>query len=68
MVPHGDVGALVNACNKLLDDPDLKATLTANARTRVEEVYSARRMADEYLELFQQLMSSRNSTVTGGAD
>ena len=68
LVPHGDVGALVNACNKLLDDPDLKATLTANARTRVEEVYSARRMADEYLELFQQLMSSRNSTVTGGAD
>ncbi|MEQ5814951.1 glycosyltransferase family 4 protein [Marinobacter sp. NFXS11] len=68
LVPHGDVGALVEACNKLLDDPELKATLTANARARVEEVYSARRMADEYLELFQQLMSSRTSTVTGGAD
>ena len=68
LVPHGDVGALVKACNKLLDDPELKATLIANARTRVEEVYSARRMADEYFELFQQLMSSRNSTVTGGGD
>lgn len=68
LVPHGDVCALVEACNKLLVDPELKATLTANARTRVEEVYSARRMADEYLELFQQLMSPRNSTVTGGAD
>ncbi|WP_430414647.1 glycosyltransferase family 4 protein [Marinobacter adhaerens] len=68
LVPHGDVGALVEACKKVLDDPDLRARLIANARARVEEVYSARRMADEYLELFQQLMSPRSAAVTRGPD
>lgn len=64
LVPYGDVGALIEACKKLLDDPALKAILTANARLRVEEVYSARRMADEYLELFQQLTPSLKPKLT----
>ena len=68
LVPHGDVSALVEACNKLLDDPNLRVRLISNARARVEEVYSARRMADEYLELFQHLMTPDNAAVSGGRD
>lgn len=56
LAPHGDVPALVACCQRLLDDPALAQRLARNARQKIDQLYSARRMASEYEELFRQLL------------
>lgn len=56
LAPLGDVPALAACCQRLLDDPGFAKRLAGNARTKIDQMYSARRMADEYENLFRQLL------------
>ena len=56
LAPLHDSQQLQQDWEKLLDDVDYAKALAANAKTFVEENFSAKRMADEYLHLFKQLV------------
>lgn len=55
LAPLGDVDALAECCGRVLADPVLAQKLTQNARKKIDDLYSARRMASEYETLFSQL-------------
>jgi glycosyltransferase involved in cell wall biosynthesis len=56
LAPYGDEAALASCCRQLLDDPELVVRLSANARELIDEKYSAARMAQEYEDLFADLL------------
>jgi phosphatidylinositol alpha-mannosyltransferase len=53
LVPPGDADALRAALRRLLDDANLRAQLIESGRARAEE-FSMRRLAERYLELYEQ--------------
>jgi glycosyltransferase involved in cell wall biosynthesis len=53
LVPPGDIGALARALRELLDDDELARRLGESGRRRVEERFSAGRMADAVLKLYE---------------
>lgn len=70
LAPFGDKARLASCCRQLLDDPELAERLSVNARKLIDEKYSAARMAQEYEQLFADLIgndlpiSSENSGVS----
>lgn len=52
LVPAGDTGALAAALRELLAHPQQRARLGMNARQRVEQTFSAVRMAREIAEVY----------------
>lgn len=62
LAPHGDKAALAACCRELLDDPALAMELAGNARTQIEDRYSAARMAREYENLFRDLVGKPADT------
>src|SRR5690554_5073362 len=60
LAPFGDKTALAACCKQVLEDPELAATLSQNAREMVHTRYSAARMADEYEALFRELTGKAN--------
>lgn len=56
LAPFGDKEALARCYERVLEDTALADSLTSAARRRVEEEYSAARMAREYEALFQKLL------------
>ncbi|NWO05216.1 MAG: glycosyltransferase family 4 protein [Alteromonadaceae bacterium] len=63
LAPHGDREALADCCRQLLDNPKLAGRLAEAARQTIETRYSARRMAGQYLALFQQLVNTKTPVV-----
>jgi glycosyltransferase involved in cell wall biosynthesis len=55
LVPDGDVGAMADAIRRLVADPDLVKTLSANGR-RLAEGCSWERVRDRWFEVFEELM------------
>lgn len=55
VVPPGDVEALSGAIERLVGDDSLRAALGRGARTRVEQEFSADRMAARTVEVYQSL-------------
>ncbi len=53
LVPAGDVDALADALRRLLDDPELAARMGEAGRRRVEERFTAERMVERVLELYE---------------
>lgn len=53
LTPQGDVRALREALDALLDDPQLRARLADAARRRCEQQYDARRQGERMLTLFE---------------
>ena len=68
LAPHGDKEKLRQSCEALLNDDALAATLVANARKKIDDQYSAGRMAREYESIFCKLlgMESLASERAGG--
>jgi glycosyltransferase involved in cell wall biosynthesis len=58
LVPRGDVGALAGALRSLAGDRELAHRLGEAGRLRYEALFSADRMADEYLALLQRLAAA----------
>lgn len=63
LAPHSDREALADCCRQLLDNPELAGRLARAARQTIETHYSARRMAEQYLALFQQLQNTKMPVV-----
>tara|TARA_R110000823_G_C15844229_1_gene491506 strand:- start:797 stop:1099 length:303 start_codon:yes stop_codon:yes gene_type:complete len=61
LAPFGDKAALAAYCKQVLDDPELAATLSRNAREMVNARYSAARMANEYEALFRKLTGKQKA-------
>lgn len=57
LAPHGDKKALENACDQILQDETLSDQLADAARKKVKAVYSAERMANEYYDIYNQLLT-----------
>ena len=56
-VPVADPAALSGAINKLLRDPNLRQEYGANARRRVEEHFSLRRMIDDLYRVYEKVLA-----------
>jgi glycosyltransferase involved in cell wall biosynthesis len=61
MVPPGDSGALAAAITRLLDEPQLRASLQAAASKR-SEAFDVRAMAPRHLALFEEVASASGSS------
>jgi rhamnosyl/mannosyltransferase len=57
-VPPNDPGALATALNRLLDDGQLARQFGAQGRRRALERFSADRMVDETLNLYEKVTAS----------
>ncbi len=57
LVPPKDVGALRNALNRILDDPELGRKMGEAGRLRVEKEFTREKMAGETLRLYRELLS-----------
>lgn len=58
LVPPGDVAALREAVQKLVDDPALRAQLGQQGRIRIERDFSNARMVSGNLAVYQELIGS----------
>jgi glycosyltransferase involved in cell wall biosynthesis len=56
VVPPGNVSALAEALEQVLDDPVLAARLGARARSRVEREFTAARMAQQTAHVYQAVL------------
>ncbi len=63
LAPPGDKQALARCCERVLEDATLAQSLAAAARARIDNDYSAARMAREYEALFRKLLASGETTV-----
>ena len=55
LVPPGDAMALAAACLDLLEDPEKRVRMGANATVRVAELFDVRRTANELTALFEEV-------------
>jgi glycosyltransferase involved in cell wall biosynthesis len=63
LFPRGDAAGLVACLERLAGDPDLRATISRNARRRIEEGYSIRQTAQRYEVLYGRLRTPRLDPV-----
>ncbi|MFW0778341.1 MAG: glycosyltransferase family 4 protein [Rickettsiales bacterium] len=63
LAPPGDSCELARCCERVLEDSALAESLASSGRSRINEQYSAARMAREYEELFRQLMARGGAPV-----
>jgi glycosyltransferase involved in cell wall biosynthesis len=62
LVPAGDVEAIAAGIVALLQDSALRERFGAAARRLVEEEFSAERMTDDYLRVYEEAVTSRGAT------
>lgn len=62
LAPLGDVQALTQSLTRLIEEPSLRSTLVRNGKALVENRFSAKRMADEYEAVFNELVDQRSTT------
>ncbi len=59
LVPPGDVAAFAAGLERLLSNPDEATRLGAAARRTVEDRYTIERVAEQWLDAYQQLLAPR---------
>lgn len=64
LAPLGDKAALGECCRRILESPELGRELASNARKKIDQQYSAARMAEEYEALFRELLRGKQSAST----
>jgi len=64
LAPFGDLHALRDCWERLLLDGHLARTLAKNGRIHIERDFSASRMADEYTQLFREMVNSETPHST----
>ncbi|TXG78440.1 MAG: glycosyltransferase family 1 protein [Thermomicrobiales bacterium] len=69
LVPAGDAPALASTLLRILEDPELRASLGANARTVQRERYSLESMTHSYLAIYREhLAAGRFQLFEGWTD
>ncbi len=58
LAPFGDIQALKGCWERLLFNKELASTLAKNAQAHVTREFSAKRMAEEYTQLYREMVSS----------
>lgn len=59
LAPLGDWQQFAGRCQQLIEDPALYHKFAVAGRTLVDERFSAKRMTDEYVQLFRQLLANQ---------
>jgi glycosyltransferase involved in cell wall biosynthesis len=62
IIPPNSPGILADALARLLDDPILRDKFREAARLRIEKYFSVSRVAQDYLTLYQQILSAKQAT------
>ena len=62
LIPPGDSKALAMAMAQLLHNLELSAIMASKAFTRVSELYSSKRMGEQYLELYTKICQKSPNT------
>ena len=65
MAELGDVMGLKQCFNRILSNPQFAMQLARDARRHIDQYYSARRMACEFTELYQQLANGTTRRPNG---
>jgi len=60
LIPPGDVERLAGAIMDLLDSPQRAQHLAQNGYERVRDHFSAKRMGEQYIEVYQDVLSARS--------
>jgi glycosyltransferase involved in cell wall biosynthesis len=68
LVASGDIESLSARVIALLRDPALRRQLGDAAQRRVEEEFSAHRMATKYLNVYRRVLADRHGTVSHGVN
>lgn len=63
LAPLGDIEQLARQVLRIAEEPVLRHQLIQQARTRVDEHFSARRMAAEYEALFSELVAEKRGAA-----
>lgn len=63
LAPHGNISELTTQILRMIEDNPLRLQLTIKGKQIVEERFSARRMAEEYITLFDKLMTNKDLVV-----
>jgi len=59
LAQFGDTRALIEHCDRLLQNTPARDEIIQAARDKVEENFSAARMASEYLDIYRQVLAER---------
>ncbi|MDW8106406.1 MAG: glycosyltransferase [Armatimonadota bacterium] len=59
LVPSEDIAALTQALQRLVDDPDLRATMGSHARRIAQERFDARVMTRAYEALYESILAGK---------
>jgi len=60
LIPPGDVESLAGAIIDLLNDPQKAQYMAQNGYERVRDHFSAKRMAEQYIKVYEDVLSTRN--------
>jgi glycosyltransferase involved in cell wall biosynthesis len=61
LIPSENKDALADAIKKMIRDPLLRQRTGAAARELIAAEYSAKRMTEEYLALYEQVVAERSN-------
>ncbi|KAA1429145.1 glycosyltransferase family 4 protein [Nocardioides antri] len=67
LVTPGDVGELLTALERMLDDPERRARMGAAGRKRVEELFSWRAVAQKMADAYQHVIDDYTAEVSTGS-
>jgi glycosyltransferase involved in cell wall biosynthesis len=67
IIPAGDVDAIFNACQRLLDDAALRARLGQRARERLLEHFTLAAMARRTTDIYRAVLASRRERLAPAA-
>jgi glycogen(starch) synthase len=66
--PAGNVDGLTACMKTVLDHPETIGRLGAAARSRALQIFSERRMVDDYIALYERVLQHSTSPATTGAE
>ena len=68
LAPFGDIAGLKNCWERILFNGDLAGRLAKNGKEHVEANFTAKRMAEEYTQLYQEMLDLEQSVMPAIVD
>ncbi len=63
LIPSGNIDAMCEAICKLLNDKELKYKLIRNARNRVEQEFSSKKVSSVLLEYYEEILNQEKGSL-----